>query len=144
MLFDACDIDQSAFIEEDEFDLIMVVLSSQLTWRIATYYAVMITLVPYMIMWSLQFLNWFGVDETFTRMDTFLSAYAPFPFSIIVDLVPDSTWVKLPEILLSFGVFSFTMPYFWFVMDNYLEGVAIEKNSTSTSESQCPKTAKVD
>merc|ERR1711957_1067979 len=97
MLFDACDSSQDGTIEEEEFKIIMVVLTSQLTWRIASYYALIITLVPYILSYSLGFLDRIGVDETFTRMDSFLSAYAPFPINKIVDLVPDSIWVKLPE-----------------------------------------------
>lgn len=126
-LFNACDTSMSNDIDEDEFAIIMVLLSSQLTWRILTYYALIITLVPYIIMWSLQILHMIGIDTTFLRIDSMLSAYAPFPINRIVDLVPDSLWIKLPESIVSLLVFSFALPFCWQKMDGYLENTVEKK-----------------
>lgn len=105
-LFDTCDVSQSGHVDEDEFVTIVVVLSSQLTWRILTFYALIIMLVPYIIMWTLQILDKVGADDTFLRLDSFLETYAPFPINRIVVLVPDSVWTKLPQSIVSCGILS--------------------------------------
>jgi len=131
ILFDASHSNESEDIDEDEFVMIMVVLFSQLTWRILSFYLLIITLVPYIIMSTLRILHNFGVDETFLRIDSVISAYAPFPINKIVDLVPDSVWIKLPESIVSCLVLSFALPYCWNKMDEYLEEV-VDKNTTET------------
>jgi len=133
-LFDTCDVDQSGLVNEDEFVMIMVVLTSQLTWRILTFYALIIMLVPYIIMWTLQLLDTVGADDSFLRLDRFLETYAPFPINYIVVLVPDSVWSKLPESIVSCAILSFALPYCWDTMDDYFQGVAEKKTAIDISE----------
>jgi hypothetical protein len=47
-LFDASDDDNSGFIDQDEFQQIMVICCAQITGRIVAFYAVLILLVPRM------------------------------------------------------------------------------------------------
>jgi hypothetical protein len=129
MLFDACDFDNSGDICEKEFVTIMIILSSQLTWRIFTFYTLMILLVPYVIMWTVNMLSFIGVEDTFLRMDRLIENYGPFPLNRAVVLVPDSVWEKLPKSLVSFGIFSFVIPYCWDTMDAHFQTVA-ETNAT--------------
>lgn len=135
-LFDTCNVDKCGEICCNEFVTIMVVLSSQLTWRILTFYAMIITLVPYIVMWAVQVLHIVGADDSFLRLDYYLSSYAPFPINRIVDLVPDSVWANLPQSIVSCGILSFALPYCWDSMDAYFQEVAEKKVATnSDSES---------
>jgi len=133
-LFDTCDIDQSGYIDEEEFVMIMVVLSSQLTWRILTFYTLIIMLVPYIIIWTLQLLDKVGADDTFLRLDSFLETYAPFPINRIVVFVPDSVWINLPQSIVSCGILSFALPYCWDTMDDYFQEVVEKKATNDISE----------
>lgn len=143
ILFDACDLNKSDDIDEDEFVMIMVLLSSQLTWRILTYYAFIIILVPYVILWAIQALDKIGADDTILRIDKMISNHAPFPINRIVDLVPDSLWTQLPESIASFLIFSLALPFFWQKMDGYLEE-AVEKKPASISKDENVEATKVD
>lgn len=130
LLFDACDFDNSGDISEDEFVTIMVILSSQLTWRIATYYMLIILLVPYVVKWAVAVLCFVGADDTFLRIDRMLEAFLPYPFSKMVAMIPDSIWENLPKGLVSFGIFTFVIPYCWDSMDEHFQDVALKRSST--------------
>lgn len=67
-LFDACDVDNSGSIEKDEFVSIMVILSSQLTSRIVTYYVFLILLLPYFVDGCMDLFRWTGLVDVVKGM----------------------------------------------------------------------------
>jgi len=131
-LFDACDVDNSGTICEDEFDSIMIILSSQMTSRIVTYIVFLILLLPYFVDLCIYLLCWFGLDDTMKGIDQIFNSHAPALMTKAVDLVPDSFWEQLPESMASFAIFSVVIPYCWNWVDEYLEDVAESKKESSS------------
>ena len=130
ILFDACDDDGSGDICEKEFVAIMVILSSQLTWRILTYYLFLIILVPYIIRWTLYILYFLRIDHIVLNLDKIFDACAPTTLQYIASFIPESLWAQIPRSIVSFLIFSFVIPYCWDRMDEHFKQVA-EKNKTN-------------
>lgn len=133
-LFDASDDDNSGDIDETEFSTIMVILCSQITSRIAAYYTILILLVPYLISWTLDALDFVGVDRTIMRIDGMWDKYAPNVLQTLTNLVPDSTWETLPETLVSVALFYLAIPICWNTMDSYFRSVAERTDTAAISK----------
>ena len=124
-LFDACDENESGDICEQEFVSIIIILSSQMTWRIATYYLFLILMLPYVIDLLISMLCWLRLDDLVDGMHENFESYAPEIFISLKNLVPDSLWGQLPESIVGFAIFSM-IPLCWDMMDKYLYNVAEE------------------
>eukprot|EP00540_Astrosyne_radiata_P011586 CAMPEP_0116835472 /NCGR_PEP_ID=MMETSP0418-20121206/7564_1 /TAXON_ID=1158023 /ORGANISM="Astrosyne radiata, Strain 13vi08-1A" /LENGTH=207 /DNA_ID=CAMNT_0004465143 /DNA_START=230 /DNA_END=853 /DNA_ORIENTATION=+ len=110
-LFYAADQNHNGQIESDEFDYIMVILCSQIAGRIIMYYTFLILAVPYLASWSLQFLDFIGVDDTILGVDYLFDTYAPKFMVYIIDKIPDSVWENMPEQIVSLCLFFFVIPF---------------------------------
>jgi len=130
-LFDATDDDKSGGIDEVEFEQIMIIMCSQITSRIAVYYAILILLVPYLIVWSLGLMDLIGVDYTLSVLDHKVwDRYAPSFLRWLVGLIPDSAWESLPESLVGVALFYLVIPFCWDRVDSLAQGMG-EKVDTS-------------
>ena len=123
-LFEASDDDHSGGIDQHEFDQIMVVLCSQVTSRIAVYYAILILLVPYLASAILNVLDWMGVDESIHKVDSLVDAHAPNFFQKMVDAVPDSVWMKMPNQIVSLMLFFLVIPTLFNKIDEMSRSMA--------------------
>lgn len=131
-LFDASDDDNSGGIDEQEFLQIMVILCSEITSRIITYYGILILMVPYLVNGIIRFLDVIGVDETVRTIDEKVwDAYAPTFVQSIVGWIPQSTWDNLPHTLTSTALFYLVIPMTWDFIDTYLHGLAQRTNTSS-------------
>lgn len=134
-LFDACDVDKSGGICEEEFVTIIIILSSQMTWRIATYQIFLISLLPYVVDWCINLLCWIGLDDGLVYVKHKFDSYAPELFlRFFRDVIPDSFWDQLPESMTSFAIFCAVIPFCWDRMDRYVHHVAVKKGSSATSQ----------
>ncbi len=106
--------------------MIMIVLSSQMTGRIVTYYIFLILLLPYIVDWCIRLFCYVGLDEVFKNVVGVFDTNAPVVVSKVVDVVPDTVWEQLPESIASFAIFSLVIPFCWNWVDEYLEDVAEE------------------
>ena len=102
----------------------MVILTSQITARIAVYYSILILLVPYVASVIIKGLDWIGVDDTIRIVDNIWVAYAPYFLQWAVDLVPDSTWEGMPERLISLSFFLLVIPTLLNVIDEKSRSMA--------------------
>eukprot|EP00559_Dactyliosolen_fragilissimus_P003079 CAMPEP_0184866994 /NCGR_PEP_ID=MMETSP0580-20130426/24630_1 /TAXON_ID=1118495 /ORGANISM="Dactyliosolen fragilissimus" /LENGTH=194 /DNA_ID=CAMNT_0027366977 /DNA_START=179 /DNA_END=763 /DNA_ORIENTATION=+ len=137
MLFDLSDEDKSGGINEHEFSKIVIILSSQLTWRIVTYYAFLIMLVPYIVRWIIALLCFIGVDDTIFAVDKVFDRFAPASVQNVAALIPESVWNSLPQTLVRTSLFVFVIPYCWDGMDSlfqYLAKSDLEKNIDSAKQ----------
>mmetsp|Transcript_23091 Transcript_23091/g.27804 ORF Transcript_23091/g.27804 Transcript_23091/m.27804 type:complete len:228 (-) Transcript_23091:144-827(-) len=133
-LFEASDDNNSGGIDEEEFRVIMVILCSQLTFRIAAYYIILITIVPYIIWTILKILDVIGVDEAIQSLDENVwESYAPSFLQTLVNMIPDTTWESLPETLVSTILFYVAIPVAFNTIDKYSEKFALETNVESTT-----------
>jgi hypothetical protein len=122
-LFDACDIDKSGDISEDEFETIVIILSSQLTWRTVTYYVFLIMMLPYVVDLLLHFLEFVGFDTILKGLKHVSYSCVP-GLDKVGSIVPASFWEQLPESLVSFLLFSAMVPFCWGRMDEYFQDIA--------------------
>lgn len=96
----------------------MILMSSQITTRIAIYYLVLILLVPYLIAWSLGLMDFVGVDQAFIFLDRGVwDQFAPHFMQKLVGLIPDSTWESLPNTLVGLALFYLVIPVCWDKID---------------------------
>jgi hypothetical protein len=124
-LFDASDDNRSGGIDEEEFNQIMVVLCSEITGRILTYYTTLILAVPYLVRAIIHFLDIIGVDETARAIDQNVwEAYAPNILQKATDMIPESTWESLPQTLTSTALFYLVIPMTWDFIDVKLHSYA--------------------
>lgn len=124
-LFDASDDDNSGGIDENEFTQIMIVLCSEITGRIITYYTILILAVPYLVTAIIHFLDIIGVDETARALDKNVwEAYAPRILQKSMDMIPTSTWESLPQTLTSTALFYLVIPMTWDFIDTKLRRYA--------------------
>ena len=124
-LFDASDDNRSGGIDEEEFNQIMVVLCSEITGRILTYYTILILAVPYLVRAIIHVLDIIGVDETARAIDQNVwEAYAPNILQKATDMIPESTWESLPQTLTSTALFYLVIPMTWDFIDVKLHSYA--------------------
>jgi hypothetical protein len=126
-LFEASDDDSSGDIDKEEFQQIMVILCSQVTSRIAVYYGILILLAPYLAKWTLQTLDFIGVDDIFLGVDKLFISYAPTSLVSLVGLIPDSLWSTAPEQIMSLLLFFLVIPILFNQIDQHSRSVA-ERN----------------
>jgi len=128
-LFEASDDNKSGGIDEEEFRVIMVILCSQLTFRIAAYYLILITIVPYIIWGFLKFMDIVGVDNALESLDENVwDTFAPSFLQKLVNMIPDHTWETLPETLVSTALFYIAIPMAFDTIDKYSQNFALETN----------------
>lgn len=89
-LFDACDLNKSGDICEEEFVSILIVLTSQMTWRIVTYYIFLIMMLPFAVDLAIYFLCCVGLDNVVNIMDGVFNTYAPGFLVNLHGIIPDS------------------------------------------------------
>jgi len=94
-LFDACDVDKSGDICEEEFTTIMIILTSQMTWRIFIFYALAILMVPQISIWIVN-----------------AFAFLEFEMAWLYKL-PLAETLFSPESIVSCIMVSFVIPYVW-------------------------------
>ena len=124
-LFDASNDDNSGGIDENEFTQIMIVLCSEITGRITTYYTILILAVPYLVTATIHFLDIVGVDETARALDKNVwEAYASSILQKSMDMIPTSTWESLPHTLTSTALFYLVIPMTWDFIDTKLHRYA--------------------
>ena len=103
----------------------MIVLCSEITGRIITYYAILILAVPYLVTAIIHFLDIIGVDETARALDKNVwEAYAPNILQKLADMIPASTWESLPQTLTSTALFYLVIPMTWEFIDTKLHRYA--------------------
>mmetsp|Transcript_27309 Transcript_27309/g.80455 ORF Transcript_27309/g.80455 Transcript_27309/m.80455 type:complete len:219 (-) Transcript_27309:319-975(-) len=131
-LFDAADHDNSGGIDEDEFNLIMVILCSGITFRIMVYYAVLIFMAPNLIQWILDLLECIGMDRAIMTFDRQVwDRFAPMFLQRLVDRIPASTLDSMPETLVGVALFYLVIPICWNKIDDTSRNVAEKTNITS-------------
>lgn len=123
-LFEASDDDHSGGIDEKEFTSIMMILFSQITSRIAVYYAILILLVPYICTWILVTLDVIGVDDTLLKMDSVFDYYAPWPLQWMLHWIPASMWEDLPNRIVSLVLFFLAIPFLFNWIDEKSRSIA--------------------
>lgn len=123
-LFDASDDDNSGGIDQEEFNQIMMIACSQITSRIAAYYAILILCVPYLVSCILHTMDYIGVDDTITKIDSLWDVHAPRILQWLVDQVPDSTWAGIPEQVVSLLLFFFVIPTLFNIIDEKSRSMA--------------------
>ena len=107
----------------------MVILTSQITARIAVYYSILILLVPYIASVIIKGLDWIGVDDSIRFVDNVWAAHAPYFLLWMVDMVPDSTWAGMPERLTSLALFMLVIPTLLNVIDEKSRSMAERENA---------------
>jgi hypothetical protein len=127
-LFEASDHDKSGGIDQEEFARIMVILTSQITSRIAVYYSILILLVPYIASVIINGLDWIGVDDSIRKVDDVWDAHAPSLLQWVVDMVPDSTWASMPERIISLLLFLLVIPTLLNMIDDKSRSMAERQN----------------
>lgn len=138
-LFEASDDDHSGGIDQEEFTSIMVILCSQITSRIAVYYAILILLVPYIASMIISILDVAGVDDSFSKANHVFVTYAPLFLQWMVELVPDSTWAELPDRIISLLLFFLVIPSMFTYIDEKSRRMAeqtVVYSSNDESESE--------
>jgi L-lactate permease len=102
----------------------MVILTSQITSRIAVYYGILIFFVPYIASGISKGLDWIGVDDSIRKVDDVWDAHAPSFLQWVVDMVPDSTWASMPERIISLILFLLVIPTLLNVIDEKSRSMA--------------------
>lgn len=124
-LFDASDDNHSCGIDEEEFRLIMVIMCSQITFRIIAYYFFLIFIVPYLISGGISFFNFVGVDDTIRIWDERIwEKVSPTFLQELVNFIPEKTWETMPEMLVSLALFYILIPTIFNSIDSYSQKVA--------------------
>jgi hypothetical protein len=132
-LFDACDLDKSGNISEDEFVTIMIILSSQLTWRTAMYYAFLILMLPCFVDMLIRSLSLVGLDTILEGTKQAFDSIVP-GLDKVESLVPAWFWEQLPGSSVSFVIFSAIVPFCWGKMDDYFKGAAEKKGERNLNQ----------
>lgn len=130
-LFDAADRDKSGGIDGEEFDRIMIILCSGITFRMATYYLILIFMAPNLIAWILDLLGFIGVDRAVMTFDRQVwDKFAPSFLQRLVDMIPDSTMESMPETLVGLALFYLVIPTCWNKIDDTSRTVAGKVKTT--------------
>jgi hypothetical protein len=111
-----------------EFERIMIILSSQIMSRIFVYYAILIMLMPYIAAWSLSFFDFIGVDDAFLSVDVIFEKFAPDFMQSIVHLVPSN----IGEQIISLALFFLVVPKLFDTIDDFGNNMA--KNSKAMKD----------
>ena len=139
-LFDAADSDKSGGLNLDQFNTVLTVVCANITSRIITYYTILIVVVPYLADWTLDLLNFIGIDDAILKFDSLFDSIAPNFILWIVDIVPDSLWLKLPHQIISLLMFFLVLPILMDVIDNQSRQAAaratVKKESAVVAKKQ--------
>jgi hypothetical protein len=111
-----------------EFERIMIILSSQITSRIFVYYAILIMLVPYAAAWSLSFFDLIGVDDAFLSVNLIFKKFAPGFMKSILNLIPSD----IGEQIMSLALFFYVLPKLFDTIDDF--GNNLAKNSKAKKD----------
>jgi hypothetical protein len=109
-LFEASDDDNSGEIDEVEFENVAIITAASISSRVITYYAFIILLVPYLAARIIDLFDIIRVVEGILKIDAMWYANAPAWAQHVVDMVPDTVWLTLPEQIISLFFVSSTQP----------------------------------
>ena len=116
-------------MSEEEFVAIMIILTSQMTWRVVTYQIFVIAMLPYFVKVFIFLFCWAGFDKVLAHAMDLLQSHAPGLLIQAENQIPESFWAQLPSSLVSSVIFSALIPLCWDRMDTYLHQVAENKSS---------------
>lgn len=129
-LFEASDDDHSGGIDQEEFTSIMVILCSQITSRILSYYAILILLVPYIVNMIIMILDVVGVDDVALKVESGMSVFMP---SFLQWMLAYVEWNEMPEKIISLSLFFLVIPTLFNYIDEKSRSMA-EKTVVYSSE----------
>jgi len=110
-LFEVIDEHKTGRISLDQFNCVMMILCTNITTRILSYYTVLMVFVPHLASGVLAVLNYIRMDDFILGIDSAFDSLAPSFLTKIVDLVPDQIWLRLPEQIISLSMFFLVIPY---------------------------------
>jgi hypothetical protein len=108
-LFDACDDDESGFLDEQEFTKIVVICASQIGARVAVYYSFIIVMVPYLAKYVIQ-----GILAFYGIVHLKGSRLMDIVFDVVDDIL---TRGKVAEKVVSSLMFLFVVPMLFNFID---------------------------